>query len=136
MQTRRQPSIPTALVLHHDQWARTHLMDELSTAGYRVLAASNGFSGLRLVEQQQPELILLSHTLPELSGHEVLDRLRADVSTRDIPVLIVGGSSGVRASLAEMPSSPPRDAGRLLRVEQVLDLDSTGARRMPVPARV
>jgi CheY-like chemotaxis protein len=119
MHARRQPP-RIALVLHHDTWTRTHLADELSMAGYSVLSASNGISGLRLAEQQGPEVILLSPALPELSGSEVLDHLRADPSTRHIPVLIVDDAPGDRATTTDAVS-PSTGGNLLVHVDQAFD---------------
>lgn len=134
MRTREQPP-RAALVLHHDRWVRAHLADQLRMAGYGVLAASNGFSGLRLAEQQQPGVILLSPALPELSGGEVLDHLRAGSSTRDTPALIVDDTQGARAAgPAVLPR--PTGVGPLAHMEQALVHGGrTGAiRHEPRPA--
>jgi signal transduction histidine kinase/ActR/RegA family two-component response regulator len=49
--------------------------------------------GLTLARQHQPELILLDQHLPDLTGADVLHRLRADPATRDIPVVIISADA-------------------------------------------
>jgi CheY-like chemotaxis protein len=54
----------------------------------QVIEASNGAEGLRFAREEQPQLIMLDLLMPETSGFEVLERLRADPSTADIPVVV------------------------------------------------
>ena len=62
----------------------------LQTAGYHVKVANSGLAALRLAAQPpKPELILLDIMRPHMSGHEVLQRLRCDEQTVDIPVIFL-----------------------------------------------
>jgi putative two-component system response regulator len=57
---------------------------------YRVRAASNGEAALRIARTDpKPELILLDVMMPGLDGYQVLERLRADPATAEIPVLFL-----------------------------------------------
>ena len=57
---------------------------------HRVLSATSGARALELAAgQPRPDLILLDIEMPGLDGYAVLDRLRADARTRDIPVIFV-----------------------------------------------
>ena len=56
---------------------------------HRVIFASSGAAALDLVRQQSVDLILLDVMMPEMSGHEVCRRLKADILTREIPVIFV-----------------------------------------------
>jgi signal transduction histidine kinase/CheY-like chemotaxis protein len=58
-----------------------------------LLTATDGLSGLELVRQKQPNVVLLDLHLPDIEGHEVLNRLQADPSTRSIPVLILSADA-------------------------------------------
>ncbi len=66
------------------------LSEVLRLAGFRVRAANSGRAALRYAAQQpQPALVLLDVMMPEMDGHEVLRRLRADPLTREIPVIFL-----------------------------------------------
>jgi CheY-like chemotaxis protein len=56
---------------------------------YVVRQASNGTDGLRMAKEILPDLILLDLDMPDISGFEVLDQLKADAATQAIPVAIV-----------------------------------------------
>ncbi len=58
----------------------------------QLVAAMQGTVGLELA-QQHPDLILLDLHLPDIMGHEVLQRLKEDVRTADIPVVIVSADA-------------------------------------------
>lgn len=61
----------------------------LVRAGYRVSTAATGTEGLRAAGEERPALIVLDLMLPGMSGFDVLERIRADVATRDIAVLML-----------------------------------------------
>ncbi|WP_226497106.1 response regulator [Ferribacterium limneticum] len=56
---------------------------------YRVLFATSGADALEIVRQQQFDLILLDVMMPGMDGYEVCRRLKADIVTREIPVIFV-----------------------------------------------
>ncbi len=62
---------------------------QLTKAGFRVETASNGADALRAVRKDAPDLVVLDRLLPGLSGDEVLSRLRGDVTTSLVPVLLL-----------------------------------------------
>jgi putative two-component system response regulator len=62
----------------------------LKSAGYVVRAANSGAAALRMAElEPRPGLILLDIMMPEMDGFEVLERLRANSVTEDIPVVFL-----------------------------------------------
>jgi two-component system, OmpR family, phosphate regulon response regulator PhoB len=72
-----EPDI-TALVAYH-----------LARSGYRVSTASSGTEALQAAREEQPALVVLDLMLPELSGFEVLERMRADRALAETPVLML-----------------------------------------------
>jgi threonine synthase len=59
---------------------------------YRIFEAPTGQDGIDLARQRKPDLILLDLTLPEIDGFQILDLLKHDERTRQIPVMIVSGT--------------------------------------------
>ena len=63
---------------------------------YRVKAANNGEKGLSIaLSDDPPDLILLDVMMPDLDGHEVCRRLKADPRSRDIPVIFLTAQADV-----------------------------------------
>jgi len=63
--------------------------DILVNDGYEVLEAGDGEAGWELAKTKKPDLILLDLVLPKLHGFEVLKKIRADETTKEIPVIIL-----------------------------------------------
>ena len=61
----------------------------LEQQGYAVLTAPDGFTGLKVARTEHPDVILLDIIMPHLDGHEVLQQLKRDPLTEDIPVLML-----------------------------------------------
>ena len=59
----------------------------LGRLGYMILLASDGEQGVALAKAEQPDLILMDLSLPLVDGWEATRRIKADASTRHIPVL-------------------------------------------------
>jgi signal transduction histidine kinase/DNA-binding response OmpR family regulator len=76
------------LVIDDEEVSRYLLRQILPSQTGQVLEAGGAAEGLRLARDEQPQLILLDLLMPETSGFEVLERLRSDPRTRDIPVVI------------------------------------------------
>ena len=64
----------------------------LRKAGFEVQEAATGETGLQLVAQQPPDLIILDVQLPDINGFEVCHRLKANPATSSIPVLHLSAS--------------------------------------------
>jgi two-component system cell cycle response regulator DivK len=60
----------------------------LGAQGYGVLQAADGLRGLDLAHQEHPDLIVMDVNLPGMSGIEATQLLKADIATRDIPIII------------------------------------------------
>ena len=61
----------------------------LGRRGFEVHGAPGGKEGLQMVRELLPDLVLLDLMMPEMDGWEVYQQMKADVSTRDIPVIVV-----------------------------------------------
>ena len=61
----------------------------LQTWGYEALTAESGEEGLRIAEEQQPDLILLDIMMPKMKGRDVCALLKANPKTQQIPVIFL-----------------------------------------------
>ena len=61
----------------------------LQSWGYEPLTAENGEEGLRMAEEQLPDLILLDIMMPKMKGRDVCARLKANPRTAKIPVIFL-----------------------------------------------
>lgn len=66
---------------------------EESLPGYPICLAENGESALALMAHEVPSLVLLDLVMPEVSGADVLDRMRADPKLRRVPVIILSNKA-------------------------------------------
>ncbi len=80
---------PMVLLIEDDLVTAKLVERQLGREGFSVLIAPNGFQGLKMAKANAPDLILLDLMLPGIDGFEVLNRLRADPQTTDLPVVIV-----------------------------------------------
>lgn len=78
-----------------DDPQHAQLLDHaLRRAGYRTNVANHGTTGLEDVRRLHPALVLLDVMLPELDGHEVCRRLRADPATKATPIIMLSALAG------------------------------------------
>lgn len=61
----------------------------LSRDGWRVDTHSDGISAVEAVHSRSPDLVILDVMLPNRSGYDILNDLKAEEATRDIPVLML-----------------------------------------------
>jgi two-component system alkaline phosphatase synthesis response regulator PhoP len=106
---------PTVLAIEDDPEVLGIIQAHLAGAGYRVLVATEGETGLELARTQPVDLITLDLLMSPVDGRDVLHRLRADAATRNIPVVLVTVADDLIDSLAaEGHVSKPFLARRLL----------------------
>jgi DNA-binding response OmpR family regulator len=65
------------------------LFEYLDRDGFTVLLVQNGKNAVQQAEIKQPDVILLDIMMPDLDGFEVCQRLKAQASTSDIPVIFM-----------------------------------------------
>lgn len=85
--------------------------------GMQLIEASTPIKGLQLAESQKPDLILLDIQMPEMSGFEVISKLRAMDATREIPVV------GLSANAMRADIEKAHAAGFDAYLSKPLDID-------------
>ena len=63
----------------------------LRHTNYEIVFASSGKAGLKKIYNDHPDLILLDIRMPEMDGWQVIDELKSNRSTKDIPVIFLSG---------------------------------------------
>ena len=84
---------PMRVLLVEDEEISRYLIAQALDGAYQLTACTDAEQGLREARAQAADVIVLDLMLPGMSGWEMLDALRDDVSTRDLPVIIVTGSA-------------------------------------------
>ncbi|WP_163350761.1 hybrid sensor histidine kinase/response regulator [Desulfovibrio sp. JC010] len=79
---------PTVLAVD-DTPENLHILMDLLKDDYAILAAKDGEKGLKLARSKDPDIILLDVMMPGMDGYEVINRLKAEEKTKDIPVIFV-----------------------------------------------
>ncbi len=79
------------LVVDDDPDVRLFSVTVLEENGYSPLEAANGEEGLKMVKQENPELIILDVLMPRQSGIRLYRELKTNKTFRDIPIIILSG---------------------------------------------
>jgi DNA-binding NtrC family response regulator len=85
-------AVDTILVVEDDADSRRMFKMALSFAGYRVLEAGDGLEALRIIDVEEPRLVVLDLGLPTMSGRVVLQEIAAHAP--EVPVVIVTAMPG------------------------------------------
>lgn len=128
--------MPSILVVD-DEPTDIFLVNEILTDnGYRVFAASSGTQGLEMARSHQPDLMLLDLNMPDMDGLTVLQSLKSEPLTRNIPVIMLTASGqssnlvkGLQLGADEYIAKPIRDERELAaRIGTVLRIRSSEAK--------
>src|ERR671917_2009704 len=111
------------LLVEDNEDKRQLLKVALEMAGYNVVVACDGVEGLQAVESHQPDLIVTDVTMPRMDGYEMVRRVRANPSTRFIPVII---QTALRGNAEDVRLGA--EAGALGYITDPTDLDLLLAR--------
>ena len=76
------------LVIDDDESSRELSKRILSKRGYSVITADNGASGIEIAHEQHPDIIVLDILMPGMDGWQVLAKLREQLETADIPIIM------------------------------------------------
>lgn len=93
----------TSIVIIDDNPNDTRLVKRLlrQYKHYRIFEAYNGRDGIDLVRQRRPELVLLDLTIPDMDGFAILEALKNDERTNEIPVIIISGNDLITPDQSE-----------------------------------
>ena len=91
----------TILLIEDDREISSTIQGVLGAAGYRVLGASNGVEGKKLIEEQRPDLVITDMMMPRMGGFPILEFLK---KLDDAPriIMITANEGGRHKAYAEM----------------------------------
>ncbi|HEY8759589.1 MAG TPA: ATP-binding protein [Candidatus Dormibacteraeota bacterium] len=138
-----------ALVLYvEDNRANVDLVSAIVARldGVRLTVATTGEAGLDLARGERPDIVFLDETLPDISGREVLRRLRLDLATRGTPVVMISADAAFAENHGSFPGAQafltkPLDVTSIVSaIDQAMrpvgESPGPAARRDPGPVRV
>ena len=88
---------PKILIVDDEPFNVDYLEQELEEMDYETISAFNGQEALDKVQSAAPDLVLLDIMMPIMDGFEVLTCLKANPSTRDIPVIVISASNSLQS---------------------------------------
>jgi two-component system, cell cycle response regulator DivK len=111
------------LLVEDDRDTREMYLEYLSYSGMVVTEAATGRRALERVAEHRPDIVVTDIAMPEMDGLELSRRLRAEATTRDVPIIAVSGQASERAreAGANVVLEKPCEPDKLLHViEDVL----------------
>ena len=78
---------------------RLMLRDLFRSVGHEVALAADGAAALEAIEQREPDLVILDHSMPALTGIDVCKRMKANPFTARIPVLMLTAQGGMESKI-------------------------------------
>ncbi|MCP4219896.1 MAG: response regulator [bacterium] len=127
----KEPEEEKTLILMVDDVAMNLqiLGNILRRRGYRVAPANNGIQALEVIEELQPDLVLLDIMMPELDGYEVCRRIKENPKVNEIPVIFITAKvatedivEGFKAGAIDYVTKPFNPSELLARVSTHLEL--------------
>lgn len=77
------------LIIEDDKLISSMYNTKLKIDGYKVFLADTGLKGFKKAKEKKPDLIMLDVILPELDGFSVLEKLKNNKQTKNIPVMML-----------------------------------------------
>ncbi len=119
------------LVIEDDPPTLRLITYTLQQEGYRVLTATNGLTGIRKAQNENPDLILLDVMLPGIDGFEICHRLRTETQTAGLPIILVSAKAqeidktvGLKVGADDYISKPWQRSELTAKIADILERKS------------
>ncbi len=77
------------LIVEDDRFLVKAYQIKFKKAGFEIVSATDGISGLEIAEKESPALIILDLMLPRMNGFEFLKKIKADEKLKSIPIITI-----------------------------------------------
>ncbi len=109
------------ILIVDDTPANLRLLSQmLAEQGFQARPVPDGALALAAVQAETPDLILLDIRMPEMSGYEVCERLKADARTADIPIIFISALDAVEDKVRAFTAGGVDYVTKPFRIEEVL----------------
>ncbi len=131
------------LIVDDDPDIRDVLKLTLAEENYEILEAGDGEEALKVIHDNQPDLILLDYKIPKIDGREVCRRIKNDLLLRHLPIIMVTGKGeikdkvdGIDAGADDYVVKPFEPKELMARIRMILrhterDLEANPLTRLP-----
>lgn len=115
------------LIVEDNEMNRDMLSRRLARKGYNVILAEDGAAGLEMMEEEQPDLVLMDMGLPVMDGWTATANAKADSKLATIPIIALTAHAleedrirAMEAGADDFDTKPVNLAGLLLKMEALL----------------
>jgi len=124
------------VIVEDDPLMQKMLSQALRAEGFECAVCPDGAAALARIPKERPDLVLLDVNLPDMEGHEIARRLKADAGTKAIPLVMLTGEaralesrvSGLELGAEDYLFKPISPKVLIARLRAIL---STGGRARP-----
>ena len=112
----KRPANCTVMIVDDEPDMRHLLRITLELAGYGVVEAAHGEAALEQVRRSPPQIVLTDQMMPRMNGRELIERLRAEETTKAIPIVMLSGTRAAQAGAdaADAVLGKPFDTSELI----------------------
>ncbi|MDQ6764536.1 MAG: HAMP domain-containing protein, partial [Verrucomicrobiota bacterium] len=130
------PGEKAVLIIEDDRDFAQWLTDVAHEMGFKTIVTARGNEGLELVREFAPTAVILDLSLPDVTGWKVLDRIKADLTTRHIPVFIISANeepeNALKLGALRFLTKPVAHAEVEAVFAKMREMDASGAKKLLV----
>ena len=105
--SKNNPETQKTLLLVDDDAVMIRTLREGLSTVYKVIPANSGANALKILERAKPDLILLDYEMPEMNGPQVLEKIKNNPATANIPVMFLTAKTDVKLEESHMLKTLP-----------------------------
>ncbi|MBZ0303321.1 MAG: response regulator [Anaerolineae bacterium] len=107
-------NLPSVLIIEDSMTQAKRIAAQISRYDINVICAEDGLQGLRMVDIEPPNLIVLDINMPKMDGYQVCRRLKRDPNTQHIPIIMLTSNDSSEDALKGLEAGAddyiPKDA--------------------------